>query len=126
MWIYGNIEIKSLEDVPNGSIGFVYMLTHRETGLRYIGKKNLYRANSKESDWLKYLSSSSSVKALSKDLGDFERVILEFFDTKIDGTYLECQHLFEHKVLTDNRDLYLNRNILGKFYKGRVKKYDQS
>lgn len=39
-WLYNGIEV-SEDMVPDGAIGFVYMITHIPTGNFYIGKKNL-------------------------------------------------------------------------------------
>lgn len=40
-WTYKGKVIKKLEDFPKGSFGFVYSLTHKPTGRKYIGRKNL-------------------------------------------------------------------------------------
>ena len=41
MWYYLNKEIKSINDMPEGVIGFVYELIFTDN-TKYIGKKNLY------------------------------------------------------------------------------------
>jgi len=42
MWFYKNNEIKSVEDMPENTYGFIYLVTHIPTGQKYIGKKVLY------------------------------------------------------------------------------------
>jgi len=42
MWFYENNEIKSVEDMPENTYGFIYLVTHIPTGQKYIGKKVLY------------------------------------------------------------------------------------
>lgn len=41
-WDYNNTKISNIEDIPDWAIGFVYLITHKPTGKKYIGKKNLY------------------------------------------------------------------------------------
>ena len=41
-WIYNGKEIKDLSDFPPNSFGFVYLITHKPTNKKYIGKKVLY------------------------------------------------------------------------------------
>jgi serine/threonine protein kinase len=42
MWTYNNKEINNIEDFGTPSpFGFVYLITHKETGKFYIGKKQL-------------------------------------------------------------------------------------
>ena len=47
---------------------------------------------------------------------DFSRKILTFVPNKKLLTYYECKYLFINEVLED-RNNYINDNILGKFYK---------
>jgi len=140
MWLYKNKEIHNLEDLPKGVFGFVYKTTHIPTGKKYIGKKSLvYKRKKKltkkelleyegqrgrkpthkvvefESDWKTYYGSNSYIKDCVKECPEeLTREILEFADTKIQLTYLECRYQFILKVLEDKQ--YLNDNILGKFY----------
>ena len=37
-WIYNGKEIKDLSDFPPNSFGFVYLVTHKPTNKKYIGK----------------------------------------------------------------------------------------
>jgi hypothetical protein len=73
-----------------------------------------------ESDWKTYYGSQPQIKELVKNSTDpshdFERRILDFVPNKKLLTYYECKHLFIKEVL-ENRDNYINDNILGKFYR---------
>jgi len=143
-WTYDNTLILSTNQIPTGVIGFVYIITHTPSGKKYIGKKNLYnerripmgkrelkawtkpgtkpkkKVSIKESNWKSYYSSNAWILEQVKNGhdADFKREILQWCYTKIDLTYQECRYQFIHNVLKD--DNYLNDNILGKFYKGKV------
>jgi len=131
-WTYQGRIYNELSDFPEGTHGFIYEVLHRPTGLRYIGKKVLHfnrtlpplkgtkrkRKVTKESDWKTYHGSHPKIKQLlvESDLNDFERKILVICKTKKELTYFECKYLFINEVL-ENRDNYINDNILGKFFR---------
>ena len=48
MWLYQNKEVASIDDMPQGTIGFVYKVTNIETGKSYIGKKILHHSLKKK------------------------------------------------------------------------------
>ena len=125
-WTYEEEEITSLEQVPEGAIGFIYLMTNVD-GHFYIGKKSLYstvtrpplkgtrakRKITKESKWLDYKSSNKVVK----DWEDYEivnKTIINWAYTKKHLTYLECHALFSLNVLRN--PMCMNDNILGKFF----------
>lgn len=134
MWKYQNKEIKSIDDVPEDAVGFVYEITNTENGTKYVGKKVLKtirtspplkgkrrkRKSIRESDWKTYYGSNEVIKNLVKEgkKDIFDRVILQYAYSKTQLTYLEAKYQFMLGVLED--DNYLNQNILGKFYKGKV------
>ena len=140
-WTYCN---KLVTKVPDNAIGFVYRIT-LSTGHQYIGKKNCFKKLklpalkngtiregaerigknkdgkrvyfdilTRETDWKEYTSSS--------DILDPElithKTILEWAPTTRSLTYLETKYLFTNSVLEDEN--YLNRNILNKFFKGKL------
>ena len=136
VWKYNDKEIEKIEDLPEGTFGFVYCTTHLPSDKKYIGKKSLiynqkkklgkkekalwegkgrppiYKQVQKESDWKTYYGSHSFVKEADKE--DLERMILQVAYNKKELTYLECKYQFILEVLEDRK--YLNDNILGKFY----------
>lgn len=131
MWLYKNKEVKTIEDMPEGTFGFIYEVKHIPTNRRYLGKKVLIfnrtlpplkgkkrkRKIQKESDWIKYYGSHKEIVGLIKEgkQDEFKREILQYVPTKKLLTYFECKYLFIKEVLEHNE--YINDNILAKFYR---------
>ena len=137
-WYYQEKLIQEISDLPENAFGFIYQTTHLPTGKRYIGKKSLiynlkkklgkkelaairlegkgrpptFKRVLKESDWKTYYGSHAFIKDANDD--DLERKILQIAYNKKELTYLECKYQFVLEVLENK--LYLNDNILGKFY----------
>lgn len=116
----------------DGYYGFVYCITNRESGKRYIGRKYFYskrkprggrRRVTIESDWKKYYGSSAELNQERKTLGNlsYERVILSLHKTKGMVNYEETRQLFINNVLTesltDGSPAFYNSNILGRYMK---------
>jgi len=128
-WIYSKKEIKELSDIPEGCIGFVYIIT-RPDGSYYVGKKQIYstvklkplkgerkkRVVTKESNWKTYMSSNKDVQKWV----DVDREILHWCYTKIELTYYENKALYCLGVLEDENSM--NGNISGKIYKDSILK----
>ena len=84
MWLHENKEVTSIEEMPEGTFGYVYQVTHIPTGLKYIGKKQLIsnrtlpplkgekrkRKIQKESDVLKKKNRKRLENVLRKSSGD--------------------------------------------------------
>jgi hypothetical protein len=114
MWSYEGKEF-SIEDAPEGAIGFVYCITDLSSGKKYIGEKLLWstrrlpplkgktrkRKKVVESDWKKYYGSSDTVKALLEEHGpeNFQREILHFAFNKSELHYLEMYEQVKRNVL---------------------------
>ena len=131
----------SIEDFPENTFGFIYIVKHRPTGKAYIGKKVLYynvkkkltkkeiaeqtgpgrksatKVVVKESDWKTYYGSAKPIMELIKGgkQEEFTREILQLVPNKKLLTYYECKYLFEYSVL-ENPEGWFNDSILGKFY----------
>jgi hypothetical protein len=141
MWIYKN---KIIETPPLDAVGFVYKITRNNikedisSPLHYIGKKNFYLKNKKESNWKKYYGSSSWLQSDIEKYGEenFTREIIYICFSKSEMTFIEVSEQLERNVLQVNdsimRKKYYNLNILGKFFNNefftkddinRVKKY---
>ena len=81
MWLYRDKEVNSIEDMPDGTFGFIYEVVHNPTGRKYLGKKVLQfnrtlpplkgqkrkRKVVKESDWKTYYGSHAEIKSLIKE-----------------------------------------------------------
>jgi hypothetical protein len=131
MWNYKESIVESIEQMPEGTYGFIYEVTHQPTGRRYIGKKVLEfnrtlpplkgtkkkRKVVKESDWKTYYGSHKEIVGLIKEgkQEEFTREILQYVNSKKLLTYFECKYLFIKEVLEGNN--YINDNILAKFYR---------
>ena len=42
MWLFENKVISSIDEMPQDTYGFIYLVTHIPTNRKYIGKKVLY------------------------------------------------------------------------------------
>ena len=131
MWIYKDKIVDSVEQMPEGTFGFIYEVIHQPTGRKYIGKKVLEfnrklpplkgqkrkRSVVKESDWKTYYGSHKDIVTLIKEgkQQEFTREILQYVPSKKLLTYFECKYLFIKEVLEGND--YINDNILAKFYR---------
>ena len=141
MWLYKEKVINSLEDMPQDTFGFIYMVTHKPSGKSYIGKKSLFhnikkkltkkelaeqtgpgrksttKVVVKESDWKTYYGSAKPIMELIKGgkQEEFTREILQLVPNKKLLTYYECKYLFINGVL-EHSEGYFNDNILGKFF----------
>ena len=130
MWYFDNQKVESISDIPEGVIGFVYIITNLETGEFYVGKKAIYSTRTlpplkgykrkrkvvKESSWLTYESSSEKVREWERK----KKHVLEYGYSKKQLTYLETKYLFKLDALEDPK--CVNENILGKFFKGEFSK----
>ena len=131
-WLYNG---EPFLEAPEEAFGFVYLITHIESGKHYVGKKQFWslltkkvkgRTNrshyKKESDWKKYWSSSSEIKEAVEQYGQdaFRREILFLCATKGELTYGEVDEQFKRNVLkarlpSGDREYY-NKNILNRFF----------
>ena len=118
-WLYQN---QIVEEIPEGYIGFVYLVTNLKTGQKYIGKKlaqfkrtkpplkgkKLKRRSVVESDWRDYWGSSDRLNADVQQLGpeNFTREILYYCTSKAEMSYIEAREQFDRRVLES--DEYYN------------------
>lgn len=134
-------EIKSVEDMPKDSIGFVYLIETDKGS--YIGKKQLYTKRKrkfgkkeiakikdkrlkhweyviKESNWKVYNSSNKELKELLKNGLKCNKYILDYAKTKKELSYKEEKQLYINEVL--EKEEYFNSNISGRYFKMVEKK----
>lgn len=104
--------------------GFVYLITNKNNGKKYIGRKYFYSIRKvkgkkkrvrKESDWKKYYGSSEDLLTDIKncDIMCIERKILSLHKTRGDTNYEEVKQQFLNNVLEE--DNWYNLNINGKW-----------
>jgi len=122
VWLY---EQQKIETLPEDCVGFVYLITNKLTGRRYIGKKlakfsktsykvvKLKNGNKKkkrirskiDSDWQLYYGSNEQLNKDIAELGadNFTREILFYCKSKAECSYIEAREQFNHRVLeSDN------------------------
>ena len=137
-WIYQGKEFVEM-DIPEGGVGFIYMMTAIVDGksVAYIGKKNFFsnikRPLGKKAlamstdkrlkkykrelkpDFMRYYSSNKILKDAHKAGVTIKREILRICHSQMELTYQETKYQFQYEVL--EKEEYLNGNILGRFYK---------
>ena len=114
-----------VETLPDGVVGFVYLITNTTTGRMYVGKKlakfkrsrpplkgrKNKRRHTVESDWQDYYGSSDllieDVNKLGKE--KFKREIIHLCKSKGECNYLEAKEQFARGVLES--DDYYNGHI---------------
>jgi hypothetical protein len=131
---------KPVDELPDNVVGFVYIITNRLTGKRYIGKKlakfsktrykmhtqkNGLRVKKKirskvDSDWQTYWG---SCQQLTTDIGifgqaNFHREILRMCSTKAECSYWEAKEQFYNGVL--ETDAWYNGQISVRLHKSHI------
>ena len=129
-WYYKGTTFTS-DDIGD-FFGYVYLITNKTTGKKYIGRKYFVqkrkpkggkRRVTSESDWKKYYGSSPELKADISRYGkdNFSREILSLHTTLGKVNYEETRQLFLNNVLMESLDdgtpMYYNSNILGRYMK---------
>ncbi len=137
-WTYKD---QIVEELPEDCAGFVYIITNKVTGRKYIGKKlakfkkttyktvKLKNGTKKkkkirgtiESDWQTYYGSSPE---LSKDVEligkeNFSREILYYCKSKAECSYIEAREQFSRQVLES--DDYYNGHIQVRVHGSHIK-----
>jgi hypothetical protein len=137
-WLF---ESNLVENLPEDCAGFVYCITNRITGRKYIGKKlarfkrttykvvKLKNGNKKrkkirgsvDSDWQTYYGSSPELLKDVEQLGsqNFSREILYYCKTKAECSYIEAREQFARRVLES--DDYYNGHIQVRVHGSHIK-----
>ena len=118
-WTYQG---ENVEEIPDGVEAFVYLITNKVNGMKYVGKKlakfkttkpplkgrKNKRRGTKESDWREYWGSSDNLLRDVEELGQkkFTREILYYCKSRGLASYLEAKEQFDRRVL--ETDEYYN------------------
>jgi hypothetical protein len=121
-WQYQSAPYLPTEEELDELVGFVYLITQKDNGMKYVGKKLFHRTKTLpvtktrkrrkkvkvESDWRAYCGSSASVQKVVDEQGikAYHREILHLCKSKGDASYLEAKEQFDRDVLL--RDDYYN------------------
>lgn len=138
-WIYQGTTVEIL---PEDCVGFVYLITNRVSGRKYIGKKlakfsktsykvvKLKNGTKKkkkirskiDSDWREYYGSNEELNKDVAALGvdQFTREIMYYCRSKAECSYIEAREQFTHKVL-ESQDYY-NGQISVRVHGSHIKK----
>ena len=136
-WFYNDKPFTSTD--IGDYFGFVYLITNKSNGRRYIGRKYLWqfrtpkgkkRKVKSESDWKNYYGSCPELKEDIDKLGreNFSRTILSLHKTGGKTNFEETRQLFINGVLTESLDngvpRYYNSNILSRYFRKDYYEYN--
>lgn len=111
--------------------GFVYLITEKDTGKMYVGKKFFHgmrkqkgktRRSKVGSDWEKYFGSCKELCDRVKEFGpsNYKREIISLHTLKRDVNFCEVREQFRLNVLeavdANGNRLFFNENISGKYF----------
>jgi len=129
-WMYDGSPLLELPDKKY--IAFVYEITNKTNGRRYIGKKLFHMSRTKqvkkkkkrvkvESDWRDYYGSNKELQADVAKLGaeNFDRRILKLCESKGTANYWEMKHQILNEVLES--DQWYNDWIMVKVHRSHIK-----
>lgn len=130
VWLYQGRPLDDV-DIPPKAVGFVYLMTHTETGARYIGRKLLTKAKRSqrqgkviksrvESDWREYWSSSPEILKMIEEggTGQFSREVLVFAENKSQLNYME--ECLQYSLGVLETEGWLNSNIRSKAFRKHI------
>lgn len=133
-WYFHNTPIEFTEDDIKDHFGFVYLITHNQSGRKYIGKKFFTKSKTKQvkgkkkktrvkSDWEDYYGSNKElldeIKINGKD--NYTREVLHLCRSRSTCSYYETYEIFcRHALLSDS---YYNAWVSCRIRKDHLKQY---
>lgn len=122
-WVYGGKPVT--EELIEGYVGYVYLITNKINGKKYLGKKLFTAARTRKplkgqkrkrrsrvpSDWMSYYGSNKELCEDVKKHGPehFDREILRLCSSKSECNYYEAKEQFSEDVILN--DQYYNQWI---------------
>lgn len=132
-WYFHSTSEEFTEEHIQDNFGFVYMITHIESGKKYIGKKFFTKAHTRQvkgkkkrsrvsSDWVTYWGSNKTLQEEVVQNGEdrYTREILHLCKTRSQCAYWETFEIFSRHALLS--DAYYNEWVSCKIRKAHVKK----
>ena len=141
-WTFQGEEIKSAEDTPEGSIGFIYKITNVTNGKYYYGRKTFRKLNKKKKltkkekalpenkrkqfkyvpfeykGWQKYTGSSDELNADIKKGDKYKKEIIHWCYKKAELTFYECRAIVCSECLLD--EMCYNKWVSAKIFKNHL------
>jgi len=118
-WV--NEQGDKITSLPQGTYGFVYLISNQDNDILYIGKKTCVAVtnnNWHETQWRYYKSSSEDMRGLMKRKHHvWTFTVLQYCTNPEQLTDCEIQYQNDHDVLMDLR--YVNQNIGGKRFRDK-------
>ncbi len=124
LWTYQGKEVKSLSDMPTGTLGIIYRIDNLTTGKYYIGRKGVSSSRKRKltakekllpenkrktviveqkesSGWKSYCGSNLELKEEIKKGDIIKKQILHFCFSKAEITYMETKEILCSGALVD-------------------------
>ena len=130
-WTYYGLPFLEIPDKKY--VAFVYEITNKISGRKYIGKKLLQSSRTKqvnkkkkkikvESNWRSYYGSNDELLNDIKEHGTehFSRKILKLCESKGTANYWEMKYQIQEEVL-ERPDAYYNQWIIVKVHRSHIK-----
>ena len=118
-------------------VGFVYLITEKNTGKLYVGQKVFFnkvakkplkgkknrRIEKKFSDWKEYYGSNEELQQRVIEFGvdNYRREILHLCTAKSEMNYMEAYEIFARHALL-NPDKYFNSWVSSRINRNQLKK----
>jgi len=132
-WYFHNTGEEFTEENIDGHFGFVYLITHTQSGRKYIGKKFFTKSKTTQvkgkkkktrvsSDWMTYWGSNLLLQEEVKKNGEdqYVREILHLCKTKSELSYWETWEIFSRHALLN--ESYYNQWVSCKITKKHLLK----
>ena len=129
-WYFHNTPIEFTENDIGDAFGFVYIISHKKSGRKYIGKKfftksktKQLRARRKSLAFLRLAHLLGSNKELQADVlangeSEYTREIIHVCKTRSECSYLETWEIFKRHALLN--ESYYNAWVTCKIHKAHL------
>jgi serine/threonine protein kinase len=97
MWLYKGEEVNSIDQMPEGTFGFIYEVIHKPSGRKYLGKKVLYFERNKRLSQksINELRIERKAKGIGGRVPLKQKVVSESDWMKYYGSHVEIKQLIK-------------------------------